>query len=132
VIDDRDAGAASLVEQIVLDAAAREDDYAARHAGDHAVVAFDHADGGLMVGKKDGLADVSEVQGGTLAGFAVSGTDKKWHWAQARIEGATVVVRSDAVPAPTAVRYASFSNPVKCNLYNRAGLPAAPFRTDAK
>jgi sialate O-acetylesterase len=51
-------------------------------------------------------------------------------WFQPRIEGDTVVVWSPEVPNPVAVRYAWADNPV-CNLYNRAGLPASPFRTDA-
>jgi sialate O-acetylesterase len=50
-------------------------------------------------------------------------------WADAKIDGSTVVVWSDKVPEPVAVRYAWADNPV-CNLYNKAGLPAYPFRTD--
>lgn len=62
-------------------------------------------------------------------GFAIAGADRKWVWAHARIEEQTVVVWSRHVPEPKAVRYAWAINPV-CNLYNAAGLPAAPFRTD--
>jgi sialate O-acetylesterase len=51
-------------------------------------------------------------------------------WADARIEGDRVIVWSDAVPNPVAVRYAWANNPADANLYNGAGLPAAPFRTD--
>ncbi len=65
-----------------------------------------------------------------VTGFAIAGQDKVFHVAQARIEGSTVVVWSEAVPKPVAVRYAWANNPV-CNLYNAAGLPACPFRTDA-
>jgi sialate O-acetylesterase len=64
-----------------------------------------------------------------LEGFAICGEDKKWVWADAKIQGKTVVVSSDKVPAPVAVRYAWADNPT-CNLYNNAGLPASPFRTD--
>ena len=67
--------------------------------------------------------------GSQLEGFAVCGEDKKWVWADAKIHGNTVVVSSDKVPAPVAVRYAWADNPT-CNLYNSAGLPASPFRTD--
>lgn len=67
--------------------------------------------------------------GGPLKGFAIAGADQKFVWAEARIEGDTVVVSSAAVPQPKAVRYAWANNPV-CNLYNQAGLPASPFRTD--
>ena len=64
-----------------------------------------------------------------MTGFAIAGADKKWHWAKARIDGATVTVWSDSVKDPVAVRYGWADNPV-CNLVNGAGLPAPPFRTD--
>lgn len=67
--------------------------------------------------------------GSDLQGFVICGADRKWVWAQARIEGDTVVVSSPEVPAPVAVRYAWAMNPT-CNLANGAGLPAGPFRTD--
>ena len=67
--------------------------------------------------------------GSELEGFAICGEDKKWSWADAKIEGNTVVVCSDKVPSPVAVRYAWADNPT-CNLYSSAGLPASPFRTD--
>ncbi|AHF91796.1 acetylesterase [Opitutaceae bacterium TAV5] len=67
---------------------------------------------------------------GELEGFMICGADRRWHWAEARIEGDdSVVVSSASVPEPVAVRYAWADNPT-CNLYNAAGLPAAPFRTD--
>ncbi|MBV9868500.1 MAG: hypothetical protein JO316_24355 [Abitibacteriaceae bacterium] len=64
-----------------------------------------------------------------LQGFAIAGADKKFVWADAKIDGDTVVVQSDQVPQPTTVRYAWANNPA-ANLYNGAGLPASPFRTD--
>ena len=64
-----------------------------------------------------------------LEGFAIWGADKKWVWADAKIDGDTVLVWSSAVPKPVAVRFAWADNPT-VNLYNKAGLPAAPFRTD--
>ena len=60
---------------------------------------------------------------------AIAGGDKKFVWADARIVGDTVVVSSPAVSSPVAVRYAWANNP-PCNLINKAGLPASPFRTD--
>lgn len=79
---------------------------------------FDHATGGL------------QVRGETLGEFAVAGEDRQWHWAQARIESANVVVVSaPEVPAPVAARYAWEGNP-QATLFNAAGLPATPFRTD--
>ncbi len=78
---------------------------------------FNHTGSGLM------------AKGGDLRGFAVAGADKIFYWAKARIAGNQVIVRSDKVPHPVAVRYGWASNP-DCNLYNKDGLPASPFRTD--
>lgn len=64
-----------------------------------------------------------------LKGFAIAGADKKFYWANAEIKGNQIIVFSTKVKQPVAVRYAWASNPV-CNLYNSAGLPASPFRTD--
>jgi len=64
-----------------------------------------------------------------LKGFAIAGADKKFVWAEAKIEGNEVVVWSPEIENPVAVRYAWASNPT-CNLYNGADLPASPFRTD--
>ncbi len=86
--------------------------------GNEIVLHFDHVNGGLV------------AQGAEpLKGFAIAGADRQFVWADARIEGDTVVVSSDRVAEPAAVRYAWADNPV-CNLYNGAGLPASPFRTD--
>lgn len=92
--------------------------------GDKAILHFDHVDGGLMVLAKQG-AEANEP----AKGFAIAGADKKFVWAEAKIEGETVIVRSDRVAEPVAVRYGWADNPV-CNLYNKTGLPASPFRTD--
>jgi len=78
---------------------------------------FAHADGGLV------------VKGDKLEEFSIAGDDRKWVWAEARIEGDAVVVSSPSVPNPTQVRYAWQSNP-SATLFNGAGLPATPFRTD--
>jgi sialate O-acetylesterase len=64
-----------------------------------------------------------------LKGFALCGPDKIFHWAEGRIEGNEVVLKSSAVADPVAVRYNWASNP-DGNLYNREGLPALSFRTD--
>jgi len=78
---------------------------------------FVHTDGGLV------------AKGGKLEDFAVAGEDRKWVWADAHIIGDTVVVSSSALPDPKEVRYAWQSNPA-ATLFNGAGLPAPPFRTD--
>jgi sialate O-acetylesterase len=93
-------------------------------------ITFDHADGGLMVGSKTGLNPVQEVPSGTLTGFAIAGADKRWVWGNATIDGHSVVVSSPQVSAPTMVRYGWGTNP-PCNLYNKRGLLASPFRTDS-
>jgi sialate O-acetylesterase len=93
-------------------------------------VSFDDVGGGLIVGEKKGLEPVQEVKDGRLKWFAIAGKDKVWHWADAVIDGNTVLVSSDKVPVPAAVRYAFAMNPEGANLYNKEGLPASPFRTD--
>jgi sialate O-acetylesterase len=60
----------------------------------------------------------------------VAGADRRFVWAKATIEGETVVVSSEQVKQPVAVRYAFWADPKDANLYNREGLPASPFRTD--
>jgi len=85
--------------------------------GESVQIHFQHTGSGL------------EARGGPLKGFAIAGGDQTFHWAEARIEGDTIVVSSPDVKSPVAVRYAWASSP-DCNLYNREGLPASPFRTD--
>ena len=80
---------------------------------------FRHVGGGLVARSADGPQ-----------GFMVSGRDRRFHWAEARIDGEAVVVRSDAVPEPAAVRYAWALQPEWANLFNKQGLPALTFRTD--
>jgi sialate O-acetylesterase len=94
-------------------------------------ISFDSVGSGLIVGKKDGRNPLVVDENGKLQRFAIAGEDKVWFWADAVIDGNTVVVSSDKVEAPVAVRYAYSSNPLGANLYNKEGLPAVPFRTDA-
>jgi sialate O-acetylesterase len=70
-----------------------------------------------------------EMKGEPPQGFTIAGTDKKFHRATARIDGTSIVVSSPEVEAPVAVRYAWADSP-ECNLFNKEGLPASPFRTD--
>jgi len=91
---------------------------------------FECIGSGLIAGKKEGRTPVIEDAGAQLKRFAIAGEDKKWQWADTAIEGQTVVVSSPQVPKPVAVRYAFSMNPEGCNLYNKEGLPASPFRTD--
>ncbi|MBB6239629.1 sialate O-acetylesterase [Pedobacter sp. AK013] len=64
-----------------------------------------------------------------LTGFAIAGEDRQFHWAEAKIEGNEVVVYSEKVPHPVAVRYDWADYPLG-NLVSSEGLPALPFRTD--
>jgi len=85
--------------------------------GDKIRIRFKHTGSGLV------------AKGGPLTGFTIAGDDKKFHLANANISGDTVVVSSDMVPKPVAVRYGWAAYPV-VNLWNKEDLPASPFRTD--
>jgi len=78
---------------------------------------FKHVGGGLV------------ARDGSLKGFAIAGSDRTFVDADARIDGESVVVLSGQVAKPAAVRY-GWANVPECNLFNKAGLPASPFRTD--
>ena len=82
-------------------------------------VFFDYADNGLKT------SDGKEV-----GAFAIAGANKKFVWAQGKIDGKTVVVSSPAVKEPKYVRYAYTGFRGDCNLQNAEGLPAYPFRSD--
>lgn len=75
-------------------------------------------------------AGLKTRDGAAPRGFAIAGESKKWTWADARVEGDSVVLSSATVPNPTQVRYGWAENP-NVNLYNSAALPAVPFRTDS-
>lgn len=79
---------------------------------------FDHTGTGLV------------ASGGELQGFAIAGANHQFVWAQAAIDGDTVIVWSDEVAEPVAVRYAWHDNTDTANLFNQQGLPAIPFATD--
>lgn len=82
-------------------------------------IKFNHTGSGLMV--KDQ---------GELKEFSIAGADKKFYPAKAIIENDEIIVESEEVKEPVAVRYAWADNPANANLYNKEGLPASPFRTD--
>lgn len=87
--------------------------------GDKIRLYFKHVHGGLTIKPGDEK----------LTGFIIAGADKQWVWADAVIEGDTIVVSSPDVPLPKYVRYGWAWNP-KVNLFNKEGLPAITFRTD--
>jgi sialate O-acetylesterase len=90
----------------------------AKFAGGKAVLQFSHVDGGLV--SKDGQP---------LTWFTLAGADGKFVPAEARIVGDTVEVSAAGIDKPLAVRFA-WDETAQPNLFNRAGLPAEPFRTD--
>lgn len=88
-------------------------------SGDKAIIYFDNIGKGLSVKSKYGY----------IEGFAIAGADNKFVWAKAYLDGDKVIVTSDKITNPAAVRY-SWSNNPDVNLFNSEELPAAPFRTD--
>ena len=88
--------------------------------GNKVILSFTNTGSGLMTKDKYGY----------VKGFAIAGYDKKFFWAKAYIDGNRVVVFSENVKEPIAVRYGWGHNPDDANLYNKENLPASPFRTD--
>ncbi len=105
--------------------------------GDAALVASGPIYQSADVGESKILISFSSVGGGLMAKgggeleqFAIAGADKKWVWANARIDRDKLIVWNDEVSHPLYVRYAWADNPEGANLYNREGLPASPFTTE--
>ena len=108
--------------------------------GDKVRVTFKDANGGLVAKPLPPTYMISSLKNetaplvrnsahGEVEGFQICGEDHKWVWADAAIDGNAVVASNPAVAKPVAVRYAWANSPT-ANLYDKAGLPAAPFRTD--
>ncbi|MES2648971.1 MAG: sialate O-acetylesterase [Bacteroidota bacterium] len=87
--------------------------------GNKIILSFEHTGSGMIT--NDGEAP---------GAFAIAGADKKFVWANAKLEGDKVIIWSDTIPSPMYTRYAWADNPDGANLYNKEGLPATPFRTD--
>jgi sialate O-acetylesterase len=105
--------------------------YSTQIEGDQIRVLFDHADGGLMVGTKNGEDPVVETTG-ALQNFEIAGSNQVFVSATAVIDADTVLVSSASIAEPLYVRYCYVNAPTGGNkLYNRAGFPASPFRTDS-
>ncbi|HRO44290.1 sialate O-acetylesterase [Agriterribacter sp.] len=88
--------------------------------GNKLVLSFNNVGSGLIASGKYGY----------LQGFEIAGADKVFHWAKAEIRDGKVVVWSDTVTDPVAVHYGWADDNMEANLFNKEGLPAAPFRTD--
>ena len=96
------------------------------------ITPIDSVGSGLMIGEKSGLNPAKEAAADVkLKWISIAGEDKKFQWANAIIDGQTLVVSCDQVPNPVAVRYNFTMNPQGANLYNKEGFPASPFRTDS-
>jgi sialate O-acetylesterase len=89
----------------------------AKREGSALRLSFDHVGGGLI------------CHGDALRGFTIAGEDGRFVWAEAKIEGGEILVSSPEIAEPRSARYGWADNP-EVNLYNKAGLPASPFRTD--
>jgi sialate O-acetylesterase len=87
--------------------------------GNKIIISFSNTGSGLIA-----------KNGKELKCFAITGSNRQFMWAKAKIQDDKVVVWNDKIQKPTAVRYAWADNPIGANLYNREGLPASPFRTD--
>ncbi|WP_168432907.1 sialate O-acetylesterase [Pontiella sulfatireligans] len=100
--------------------------------GDRVIITFDHAGSGLMTGNKTGMADTQKTDEPPKY-FQICGKDRQWKWAQAEITGKdTIAVSHPEVAEPAVVRYAWAQNPEAANLYNKEGLPASVFTTEAE
>ncbi len=89
--------------------------------GGKVIVSFTHTGSGLMAKDKYGY----------VKGFEIAGSDQHFHYAKAFIEGDKVVLNSELVAMPVAVRYAWSDNALEANLFNKEGFPASSFRTDS-
>jgi len=93
---------------------------AMKTVGNKIELSFTHASNGFMAKDKYGY----------IKGFEIAGADHKFYFAQAQVSGDKLIVWSDNVTAPLAVRYAWADDMPEANLYNKEGFPAVPFRTD--
>lgn len=103
--------------------------------GDKIRISFDHVGKGLMTATRENYGPVKETPGSKVGQLAIAGIDpadaskKKliWAWADAVIDGDTIVASSPEIKAPVAVQYANSNRPTGANLFNKDGLPASPF-----
>lgn len=85
--------------------------------GNKIIISFTNTGSGIITNDGEGLSE-----------FAIAGADKKFVWANAKIDGEKVIVWNESISTPLYVKYAWADNPVNPNLYNKEGLPASPFR----
>jgi len=97
--------------------------------GNKIIISFTHTGSGLIFKNSGDSSYTSPLPGDVEGGFTIASADKKFVWANAKIDGDKVVVWSNQIKDPKYVRYAWADFPVNPNLYNREGLPASPFET---
>ena len=95
-------------------------------------VSFNYTGAGLMLANKKGYEPAKPTPGAKIPWLSIQDKDGAWHWAQGKFDGADLIVWSDQVKSPVAVRYAYTQYPLGCNLYNKDGLPASPFSTSRR
>jgi sialate O-acetylesterase len=100
-------------------------------AGGPRVVGHEVHDGSVVLRLADTAGGLRTARSGEpLRGFLLAGADRRWHAAEAQIDGDRLVLRSPAVPQPVAARYAWVNNPSEANVVGGDGLPLPPLRTD--
>lgn len=101
---------------------------AAKVEGEKVRLSFSHSESGLMLGRKEGTAPVEEVKDGKCPPVSVADAGGQWHWGEAALDGATLVVSLPKGAKPAIVRYGcNGMHPDNIYIYNREGLPMAPF-----
>ena len=90
-------------------------------------VSFEYAEGGLMLAQKEGFLPPVPTPEASLECLAIQDAEGKWHRAKGKIDGDQLLISSEDVAGPVAVRYAFHKRPAGSLLYNKAGLPMAPF-----
>ena len=89
--------------------------------GDKAIISFDTFSSELEIRAADGQ----------IGGFAIVGKDRKFRWANVKLQNGKIMVWHETIEQPVAVRYGWSDNPARVNLFNAVGLPFIPFRTDS-
>jgi sialate O-acetylesterase len=94
-------------------------------------VRFNYAQNGLMLANKPSYVPAKPTPGAAMPWLSIQAKDGTWHWATGRLDGSDLLVSSEKVKEPIAVRYAYTQYPDGSNLYNKDGLPASPFSTSS-
>jgi sialate O-acetylesterase len=87
--------------------------------GNQIILSFNNIGSGLSTTDKNSF----------VKGFEISGADSVFHFAKAIIKGNTIELSSEKVPKPIAANFGWMGDAVECNLFNKEGFPAVPFRT---